>query len=163
MNKTSAKSEKKMSTVADRPTIGQMLVDTQEEYQKQQIEVGEFVDEVGNKEVMAEIWRQIDARKGLPQWLDKWYLLVLFKKDAILHRVINVFVQSRHTRPDMEPGFTCFSYNPKEGQLLLEWVLPNKHAFKTFLKTRDYTDGFLMHCIDTYLAGKENHTPYRQI
>ena len=161
MDKASAKKDRGMFD--GKPTMGRQLNDTQAEYQKQQIEVGEFVEEVGNKEVMAEVWKQIDARRGLPQWSEKWYLLVLFKKNTILNRVIEVYVQSRHTRPDMEPGLTCFSYDPKTNALLLEWVLPNKHAFKTFLKTRDYTDDFLMHCIDTYLAGKENHTPYRKV
>ncbi len=137
-----------------RKTLGQQLADTQKEHQNQQIEVGEFVEEVGNKEVMAEIWKQIDARKQLPLWQEKFYLLVWFRKDAILPRVIKCMVQSRHTRPKPEPGLSCFSYEAKKDQLLLEWVLPDKHAFKTFLKTRAYTDDFLMHCIDNYLAGK---------
>lgn len=138
----------------EKPTLGKQLADTQELHQKQVIEVGEFVEEVGNKEVMKEIWKQIDARKELPQWKDKFYLLVWFRKNTILNRVIEVMVQSRHSKPLPEPGLTCFSYTPKKDLLLLEWVLPNKHAFKTFIKTREYTDPFLMDCIDKYLAGK---------
>jgi hypothetical protein len=137
-----------------RVTVGQMLADTQKEHEKQQIEVGEFVEEVGNKEVMKEVWKQIDARAGLPQWKGKFYILVWFKKNAILHRVVEVYVQSRHTAPMPEPGLTCFSYNTSNDNLILDWVLPDKHAFKTFLKTREYTDPFLMKCIDEYLSGK---------
>lgn len=135
-------------------TVGQLLADTQDEHLQENVEVGEFVDEVGNKEVMKEVWRQIDERRTLPQWNHKFYLLVLFKKDTILHRAIRVYVQARHTPPQMEPSLTCFSYDPKKDVLLLEWVLPQKHAFKTFLSTRDYNDPFLMKCIDDYL--KEN-------
>ena len=147
------KSDKKkvMSTVADRPTVGQLLADTEEEHKKQQIEVGEFVEEVGNKEVMKEIWRQIDTRRDLPQWKKKWYLLVFFRKDTIMPRVIHCDIQSRHSEPKMEWGLTCFSYNPKGDSLLLEWVLPNKTALPMFLKNRYNTDPFLMHCIDENL------------
>jgi hypothetical protein len=137
----------------DKPTLGQQLADTEQLHQKQVIEVGEFVEEVGNKEVMKEIWKQIDARKELPQWQEKFYLLVWFKKNTVLNRVIEVLVQSRHSKPLPEPGLTCFSYTPKKDLLLLEWVLPNKHAFQTFIKTREYTDPFLTDCIDKYLAG----------
>ena len=137
-----------------KPKLGKLLADTQEEHQKQQIEVGEFVEEVGNKEVMKEIWKQIDERRRLPLWQEKFYLLVYFKKNAILHRAINVFVQARHSRPYPQPGMTLFSYEPKKDLLLLEWVLPEKHAFRTFLSTRDYADPFLMGCIDKFLAGK---------
>lgn len=135
-------------------TLGQQLADTECLHQKQNIEVGEFVEEVGNKEVMKEIWKQIDERKHLSQWKEKFYLLVWFRKNTILNRVIDVMVQSRHTRPIPEPGLTCFSFEPSRELLLLEWVLPNKHAFKTFIKTREYTDPFLMDCIDRYLSGK---------
>lgn len=148
--------EEKFTKVEDlkKTTLGQRLADTAEEHSKQEIEVGEFVEEVGNKEVMKEIWKQIDARKTLPLWREKFYLLVYFKKNAILHRAINVFVQARHSRPEPQLGMTLFSYEPKKDLLLLEWVLPEKHAFQTFLATRDYTDPFLMNCIDRFLAGK---------
>lgn len=142
----------KIEDIEKKPTLGQRLAETQEEHQKQQIEVGEFVEEVGNKEVMGEVWKQIDARRSLPAWKDKFYLLVWFRKNSVLNRVINVYVQSRHTRPTPEPGLTLFSYEPKKDLLLLEWVLPDKHAFKTFIQTRDYSDPFLMDCIDRYLA-----------
>ena len=137
-----------MSTVADRPTVGQMLADTQESHQKQEIEVGEFIEEVGNKEVMKEVWRQIDARKGLPQWNHKFYILVYFHKDHLLHRVMHCEVQSRHSFPEMNYGLTCFSFEPKTDNLLLEWVLPNKSAVPMFLKNRANTDEFLIHCIE---------------
>lgn len=140
--------------IPKRETIGKQLADTQQEHQKQQLEVGEFVEEVGNKEIMKEIWKQIDERKELPQWKDKFYILMWVRKDPILVRVIKCMVQCRHTRPKPEPGLTCFSYESKKDQLLLEWVLPDKHAFKTFLNTRAYNDDFLMHCIDEYLAGR---------
>lgn len=136
-------------------TLGKKLADTQKSHEKQKIEVGEFVEEVGNKEVMKEVWKQIDARKDLPQWSkDKFYILVWFKKNAVLNRVIECNVHCRHTKPRSEPGLTCFSYEPSSDTLLLEWVLPDKHAFTTFLKTRDYNDPYLMKCIDEYLAGK---------
>lgn len=153
----SAKKKKVMSTVADRPTIGQLLADTEEEHRKQQIEVGEFVEEVGNKEVMKEIWRQIDARKGLPQWKDKWYLLVYFHKDSRLHRVMHCEIQSRHTEPKKEWGLCCFSYNPKTDNLLLEWVLPNRTAVPMFLKNRDKTDEFLIRCIEQKLQEEKGY------
>lgn len=137
----------------EKKTLGQQFADTQQLHQKQNIEVGEFVEEVGNKEVMKEVWKQIDARRSLPQWKEKFYILVWFRRNAILNRAIEVFVQCRHTRPIPEPGLTCFSYEGKKDLLLLEWVLPNKHAFKTFIKTREYTDPFLMDCIDKFLAG----------
>ena len=152
MVKKSAKKKKVMSTVADRPTVGQLLADTQEEHEKQQIEVGEYIEEVGNKEVMKEIWSQIDARKGLPQWKDKWYLLVYFHKDSRLHRVMHCDIQSRHSRPALEWGLTCFSFNPKTDNLLLEWVLPNKSAVPMFLKNKTNTDPFLIHCIEQMQA-----------
>jgi len=135
------------------PKLGKLLADTAEEHAKQQIEVGEFVEEVGNKEVMKEIWKQIDERRDLPLWKEKFYLLVYFRKNAVLHRAINVFVQARHSRPEPQLGMTLFSYEPQKDLLLLEWVLPDKHAFQTFLQTREYTDPFLMDCIDRYLAG----------
>jgi len=143
-----------MSTVADRPTVGQLLADTAEEHQKEKIEVGEFIEEVGNKEIMKEVWRQIDARKGLPQWREKWYILLYFRKDTRLHRVMKCDVMSRHTAPSLEVGLTCFSFDPKTNNLLLEWVLPNASAIPMFLKNRDTMDPFLIHCIDRYLAGK---------
>ena len=157
------KSAKKMSQFADRPTVGQMLVDTAEEHAKQQIEVGEFIDEIGNKEVMTEIWKQIDARKGLKQWNHKFYIVVYFRKDTHLHRVIKCLVQCRHTSPLMVPGLTCFSYEPKKDQLLLEWILPDRPAFNTFLMTEATSDPFLIQCIKTYLSGKENKQPYIKV
>lgn len=140
----------------DRVALGKLLADTQKEHQKQQIEVGEFVEEVGNKEVMKEVWRQIDERKGLPQWRDKYYILVWFKKNAILNRAIEVFVQCRHTDPKKEWGLTCFSFEPKTDNLLLEWVLPNRSAVPMFMKTRDYTDPFLIKCIEDHLSELRN-------
>jgi hypothetical protein len=147
------KNKKVSAAINERPTIGQMLADTQEEHQDQKIEVGEFVEEVGNKEVMKEIWKQIDSRRGLPQWKDKYYILMWIRKNVLLTRVVEVNVMCRHSKPIAEPGLTCFSYEPSKDLLLLEWVLPDKHAFRTFLKTREYTDPFLMKCIDEYLAG----------
>jgi hypothetical protein len=143
----------KVEDLEGKPTLGQQLADTEQLHQKQEIEVGEFVEEVGNKEVMKEIWRQIDERKEFPQWRKKFYVVVWLKRSAVLHRVIEVLVHCRHTRLAMEPGLTMFSYDPKRDLLLLEWVLPNKSAFKTFLQTREYSDPFLMECIDKYLAG----------
>lgn len=151
MIKKSAKKKKVMSTVADRPTVGQMLADTQEDHQKQQVEVGEFVEEIGNKEVMKEIWRQIDARAGLPQWKDKWYLLVYFHKDPRLHRVMHCDIQSRHSFPTPEWSLTCFSFTPSADALHLEWVLPNKSAVPMFMKNKANTDPFLIHCIEKKL------------
>ena len=145
--------DNKIDSVAHK-TLGQQMADTAEEHSKQQIEVGELVEEIGNKEVMKEIWRQIDERRGLPQWNDKYWLLVYFRKNPILVRTVLCFVQCRHTAPNMEPGLTCFSFDPIGDKLNLEWVLPDKHAFKTFLSTRHYNDKFLMHCIDRYLEGK---------
>jgi hypothetical protein len=155
-NSQSNNNEKEFSWQKEtRPTIGQMLADTQEEHQKQQIEVGEITEEIGNKEVLKEIWKQIHDRSGLPQWKDKFYLVVFYTKNPILHRIIEVNVQSRHSRCLPEPGLTLFSYDPALGDqgLKLEWVLPNKHAFKTFLMTPTTTDPFLMDCIKKYQAG----------
>jgi hypothetical protein len=143
----------KVEDIEKRKTLGQQLADTEHLHQKQQIEVGEFVEEVGNKEVMKEIWKQIDERRQLPQWKEKFYIFVWFKKSAVLHRLIEVFVHCRHTKPNPEPGLTLFSYEPAKDLLLLEWVLPDKHAFKTFIKTREYSDPFLMECVDKYLNG----------
>lgn len=139
-----------------RPTIGKMLADTEEEHKKQQIESGELAEEIGNKEVLKEMWRQIHDRAGLPEWKEKFYQVIYFTKDPVLVRVIRANVQSRHTRPAPEPGLTLFSYDPALGDkgLKLEWVLPNKHAFKTFLMARNTTDPFLIHCIEQYKAGK---------
>lgn len=156
MPKESAK--KKSTFDPKRNTVGQILADTQELHQKQQIEAGEFVEEVGNKEVMKEVWRQIDQRRGLPQWSkQKWYLLVYFHKDPIMPRVIRCEVQSRHTEPRMEWDLTCFCYDPKTDQLLLHWVLPHKTAARMFLKNRDKTDDFLIYCIEKMMQSQNSY------
>lgn len=134
-----------------KPTLGKMLADTEDEHRKQNIEVGEFVEEVGNKEIMKEIWKQIEDRQTLPQWKDKYYILVYLKKSAVLHRVVECFVQCRHTQPFKEWGLTCFSYDPVKNILDLEWVLPNKTAVSMFMKNKDTTDPFLIKCIVEYL------------
>lgn len=152
---TKRKPKKQMSTVQDRPTVGQLLADTHAEHLKQKFEVGEFVEEIGNKEVMTEIWRQIEARRALPHWQPKFYLLVFLHKDHLLHRVIKCFIQSRHTAPKMEPGLTLFSYDTSKDELQLEWVLPNEESFKMYHQHPDKFDPFLIHCIDCYLADKE--------
>jgi hypothetical protein len=132
-----------------------MLADTEEEHKKQKIESGEIAQEIGNKEVMKEIWRQIHDRVDLPQWKEKFYIVVYFTKNPVLTRVIEANVHSRHTKPSPSPGLTLFSFDPSLGDkgLKLEWVLPNKHAFKTFLMARNTTDPFLIKCIEQYQAG----------
>lgn len=138
-----------------RPTLGKLLADTEAQHLKQaNIEVGEFVETVGNKEYMKGLWECIEKRSGLPQWSDKYYILVLCKKNVPLYRVVDIRFFVRHSRPLPIPGWHLWSYDPKSEKLHLEWVLPDKHAFKTFLSVRHYTDPFLMECIDRYLAGK---------
>jgi len=144
------------STVRNGDTVGKMLADTQQEHQKQQIEVGEFVEQLGKEKVMTEVWKQINERKDLPQWKEeKMYIVIWFRKSSVLNRVLQLFIHTRHTAPNPEPGLSCFSYEPKTNKLELEWVLPNKHAFLTFLKTEQYTDSFLIKCIKKYLAGQD--------
>lgn len=144
--------------MTDKKTLGQMMWETQAEHNKtfeQPIEVGEVVEEIGNKEVMTAIWKAIHDREGLPQWNEKYYIVLFFKKNAILHRVLEANIHCRHTAPHCEPGLTLFSYDPHLGSkgLKLEWVLPRKGAFKMFLKNRENSDPFLMSCIDRYLKG----------
>lgn len=139
----------------DRPTLGQLLSDTEEQHLKSDlIEVGEFVQTVGDKEYMKGLWKCIEDREGLPQWSDKYYIGVLCRKNVPLYRVIDIRFLVRHTRQRPEPGWHLWSYTPKGKKLTLEWVLPDRHAFKTFLSVRNYTDPFLMQCIDKYLDGK---------
>lgn len=141
------------STVADRPTIGSLLYQTQEEASKQYVEVGEYVEEVGKHEYMKQLRESIEKRIGDPAWKDLYYLLVLTRKNAVLTRITEIYVQPRHTRPSPEPGLTLWSYDPSSSDLKLEWVLPNKHAFKMFLQTESYTDPFLIACIKKYQEG----------
>ena len=152
---TKKKVKKQMSTFADRPTVGQLLNDTHEQHSKQKLEVGEFIDEYGQKEVMKELWRQIDERKELPHWQPVFYLLVYMRKDPYLKRVLRCDIQSRHTKPSMEPNLVCYSYHSKNDELRLDWILPNESAFKMYLGNKSKTDPFLFHCIEQYLAGKE--------
>ena len=141
-------------------TVGQMMYETQAEHDKtfgdNKIEVGEVVEDIGNKQVMVDIWKAIHARADLPQWKEKYYIVLFFKKHAILHRVLEANIHCRHSKPSPEPSLTLFSYDPILGDkgLKLEWVLPRKGAFELFLKNRETTDPFLMKCIDQYLSGK---------
>jgi hypothetical protein len=138
----------------ERKKIGKLLQETQDAHMKEQIEVGELIEEVGNKEVMKEIWRQIDERRVLPEWKEKFYLIVYFKKNYKLQRVMEVYVQSRHTRPNPEQGLTLFSFDPSTEKLSLEWTLPDVRAFNTFLHNRYSFDPFLIECIEKFKAGK---------
>lgn len=137
----------------EKKTVGKMLYETQTEHMKEQMEVGEFIEEIGKKEIMKEIWKQIDERKGLEEWKDKFYLLLHFKKNYQLQRVIEILVQSRHTRPKPEQGLSLYSYDPKEDALVLEWTIPEERAFITFLLNPDDFDPFLIECIKKYQAG----------
>jgi hypothetical protein len=134
-------------------TIGRMLLETQKKHEQEQIEVGEFIDTLGSKEIMKEIWKQIDARRTLPEWKAKFYLLVLFKKNYQLQRVVEIYVQSRHTKPKAQPGLSLFSYDPPNDRLALEWTLPDTRAFNTFLSHKDDFDPFLIECIEKYKKG----------
>lgn len=135
-------------------TIGQQLFETHEEHlHNDNIEVGEFVEEVWGKEYGKQLKESIDKRVNDPDWKQKYYLLVIAKKNSILHRVIEIFVQPRHTRPNPEPGLTLWSYDPKSKKLDLEWILPKKHAFNTFLENESHTDPFLIKCINKYKDG----------
>ena len=135
-----------------RPTVGKLLADTESEHRKQNIEVGEFVEHIGKYEVMKKIWEAIDARKSLPQWQGRFWIVTCLKKSPVLHRAVNLLIHCRHTYLEPEPGLECYVYDTQTGKLDLVWVLPDKHAFRLFLQTRDYTDPFLMRCIDSYLA-----------
>lgn len=142
-------------TKKKRATLGKLLADTEKEHlQSANIEVGEFVETVGNKEYMKGLQECIDKRAGLPQWRDKYYIAVLCRKNVPLVRVVDIRFFVRHTRLSPSPGWHLWSFNPKTEELVLEWVLPDKHAFRTFLSVRNYTDPFLMDCIDKYLDGK---------
>lgn len=148
-------SKKKEDNNGKVKTIGQLLYDTHNAHIKNDnIEVGEFVEEVGKKEYLKQINETIQKRANDPEWNQKYYLLVLVKKNSVLTRVIEIYVQPRHTRPNPEPGLTLWSYDPHYKKLELEWVLPKKHAFSTFLETEAYTDPFLIKCIKLYKEGK---------
>lgn len=137
---------------AGKKTVGQMLLETEREHQRQQIEVGEFVESLGKDKIMPEVWRQINERRDLPEWQEKFYIVLWMKKNTFLHRVLELVVHTRHTQPSKEWGLTCFSFDPKEEKLKLEWVLPKQHAVHMFLKNKDYMDPFLIHCIEAHLA-----------
>ena len=138
-----------------RKTIGQQLVDTHEEHTKNAgIEAGEFIEHIGSHEIMKKLRQMIEERAGLPQWAEKYYILTFFKKNTILHRIFEFYAQARHTRPKPEPGLTLYSYNPKNKDFALEWTLPAKNAFKTFLKAEGFCDKLLTDCIKAYKAGK---------
>ena len=141
------------STIADRPTLGTMLWQTQKEHEKQQIEVGEYVEHVGKHEYMAKLREIVERRQNDSAWKDKYYLLAITRKNPVLVRVVEIYIQARHTRPIPEPGLTLYSYDPSKKELKLEWVLPHKRAFNTFLKTEAYTDPFLIECIKKYQQG----------
>ena len=143
------------ATKKKRPTIGKLLSDTHEQHIKNDlIEVGELVETIGNKEYMKSLWECIDKREGIKEWTSKYYIMVLCRKNVPLYRVVDIRFFVRHTRPAPNPGWHLWSYNPRNKKLDLEWVLPDKHAFRTFLSVREYSDPFLMECIDKYMDGK---------
>jgi hypothetical protein len=136
-------------------TIGQELFETHESHLRDDnIEVGEFTEEVGKKEYLKQIRETIEKRANDPEWQKRYYLYVLVKKNSILHRVIEIYVQPRHTRPIPEPGLTLWSYDPKTKDLKLEWVLPKRQAFHTYLDNPNAFDPFLIDCIRKYQIGK---------
>lgn len=154
--------EKKMSSYADRPTVGQLIADTQEKASNAApVEAGDLAEGLGKDFVMKEVWRQIDDRRSLPQWNDKFYIVVFFRKDPFIKRTIRCDVQCRHTEPKREPGLTCFSYEGGKDDLLLEWVLPTRASFPMFLKNRANTDEFLIHCIESFL--EDEAMPYEKV
>jgi len=142
-------------------TLGQELFETRESYIRENTNrtVGDQVDEIGEEEIMPAIWKQVEERKGLEQWKDKFYITVFFKRHPLPasideNRVWDCFIQSRHTRPRPEPGLTLYSYDPKTNKLNLEWVLPRKDAFMTFLSKDSSFDPFLIDCIRKYIGGE---------
>lgn len=139
----------------NKKTLGTQLLESYDHYVKNtgDFTVGEIVDEMGSKEIMPEIWRQIREREGSESWKETFFIVVWFRKHQIINRVTECFVHSRHTRPRPEPGLTLWSYNPKEKKLKLEWVLPRKEAFMTFLSKEYYFDPFLIECIKRYKEG----------
>lgn len=141
----------KVEDLGKRPTVGALLAATESEHQKQQIEVGEFVEYFGEHEVMKKIWKAIDARRNLPQWQPRFWVVTLLKKNPVLHRALQLAIHCRHTAPLPEPGLDCYVYDTQRDALDLVWTLPERHAFRTFIQTREFTHPFLMKCIDEYL------------
>lgn len=136
-------------------TAGQHIYETQKEHEASSpIEAGEFMEEIGAKEIMKKLRQMIEEREGLIQWQEKYYIVTFFKKNQQLHRIFEFYAHARHTRPAPEPGLTLYSWNPKTKEFMLEWTLPARNAFNTFLKAEGYADQFLIDCIKAYKKGK---------
>lgn len=78
-----------------------------------------------DKEYLSEIKKCIDAHKSLD---DPFYIVVIQKKERLLENVIRRYFLARKTLPTPDWDQTVWRYNPKTGDLMFLWVLPDKNT-----------------------------------
>lgn len=116
------------SKYADRDTVGTIALNAQKCQQK--IEVGDMA-----REMMPQLVTDLnDAIQSNPFDGRSFYIIIHEKKDLMLKNVILRRVIKQERRPYPEPATMVFWTNPKDGEVLFCWSLPNHVNFDQYLE-----------------------------
>jgi hypothetical protein len=71
------------------------------------------------------------AKRGLSQFgRRKFYLVVLFKKERLMHNVVRQYFLPRLSCPTPQYDQTVYSYDPADDQICYLWTVPDKETTK---------------------------------
>jgi len=133
-------------------TLGQQLLDTHEEHQKNiltPIESGDLANEAG-KSYMKGLWKAIDNHAKLK--LDKIWIMAKAEKEHFAHRAIKIMfgVMDKPLRY-MRESMDLWEYDYKNNKLKLLWSLPHRSGMKNFLRAPDKYSKDLIKWINMYI------------
>lgn len=138
-----------IETKIKKKTLGQQLVETNDEHQKNfNAEAGEVVNAFGPK-YMEELKKAAQDHLYIGK---KFYIQIVSKHLAIMsNRGIQLVFIARLSKPLMNPNEDVWSVNPKNGNIELEWSLPHKLEMKNILRNEVKMAPKLINDIKQYL------------
>lgn len=128
----------KESDSADREPVGKIATDLQQR-PDERVNPIELQEAVHKGNTTDDSWESQIAQavaRGKKDFSGEFYVVVLFKKERLLHNVVRQYFLSRKSCPSPEYDQTVYKYHPASDELEYLWTVPDKQSVEALVAHR---------------------------